>query len=78
MIPIFKDLRIIRQWTGICDKTPDFKPIVGSLQDGLFITCGHYDYGINLTPIIGKLLAEYIHTGKSDPILNSFDPKRFN
>ncbi len=78
MIPSFRHIRIIRQWTGICDKTPDMKPIVGSLDDGLYITCGHYDYGINLAPIVGRLLAASIISGSTDPLLKPFDPHRFD
>ena len=77
MIPVLRNLRIIRQWTGICDITPDEKPIVGSLDNGLYITCGHYDYGINLTPIVGRLLASKIIDGVTDSLLKPFDPLRF-
>jgi sarcosine oxidase subunit beta len=78
LIPAFRHLRIIRQWTGICDKTPDEKPIVGAIDDGLYITCGHYDYGINLAPIVGQLLADSIIKASIDLLLKPFDPHRFN
>lgn len=78
LIPGFRHLRIIRQWTGICDKTPDEKPVMGSLDDGLYITCGHNDYGINLAPIVGRLLADLIIDGSMDPLLKPFDPHRFS
>lgn len=78
MIPSFRHLRIIRQWTGICDKTPDEKPVVGNLDDALYITCGHYDYGITLAPIVGRLLAASITEGDTDPLLKPFDPHRFD
>lgn len=77
MIPSFRNLRIIRQWVGICDKTPDEKPVVGSLDDGLYITCGHYDYGINLAPVVGQLLADSIIKDRIDPLLEPFNPHRF-
>lgn len=78
LIPSFRHLRIIRQWVGICDRTPDEKPVVGPLNDGLYITCGHYDYGITLAPIVGRLLAENITEGTTSPLLKSFDPHRFD
>jgi sarcosine oxidase subunit beta len=77
MIPSFRNLRIIRQWVGICDKTPDEKPVVGSLDDGLYITCGNYDYGINLAPVVGQLLADSIIKDRIDPLLEPFNPHRF-
>lgn len=77
LIPSFRHLNVIRQWVGICDATPDFKPIVGQLDDGFYITCGHYDYGITLAPIVGKLLAENIVSGNQSSLLKAFDPHRF-
>ena len=29
MFPFLKDVNILRQWTGICDMTPDYAPIMG-------------------------------------------------
>lgn len=78
MIPVFKNLNIIRQWTGICDKTPDDKPVVGRLDDGLYITCGLLDYGLTMVPIIGKLLTDMIMDKKVNRLLKPLDPLRFN
>ncbi len=78
LIPAFKDLRIIRQWVGICDGTPDLAPLVGPLEDGLFLTCGFYDYGITLAPVISQLVADYITGGDLSPSLKTFDPHRFH
>lgn len=78
IIPVFRDLRIIRQWTEILDKTPDLLPIIGSLEEGLYITCGDNDHQITLAPIVGRLLAHNIINGSTSPLLKDFDPHRFN
>ncbi len=78
IIPVFKDLRIIRQWTGICDMTLDLLPVVGSLEEGLYISCGHHSHLITLAPIVGQLLAENIITGSTSRMLESFIPQRFD
>jgi sarcosine oxidase subunit beta len=78
MMPVLKDLNIIRQWTGICDKTLDDKPAVGRLEDGLYVCCGFHDYGITMVPIIGRLLADTIIKGETEPLLKPFDPTRFS
>jgi sarcosine oxidase subunit beta len=78
IIPVFRSLNIIRQWTGICDLTTDEKPAVGQLEDGLYVCCGFHDYGITLVPIVGKLLVETILKKKTERMLQPFDPKRFN
>jgi glycine/D-amino acid oxidase-like deaminating enzyme len=50
---------------------------VGPLEDGLFLTCGFYDYGITLAPVISQLVADYIAGGDLSPSLKAFDPHRF-
>jgi sarcosine oxidase subunit beta len=77
MMPSLRHLRIIRQWTGICDRTPDDKPAVGSLDEGLYVTCGYHDYGITMVPIVGRLMAETVIRGSASPMLKPFDPLRF-
>ena len=78
LMPILSNLNIIRQWTGICDLTPDEKPAIGQLDDGLYICCGFHDYGITIVPIVGRLLADTIIKGRTEPSLDLFDPKRFD
>jgi sarcosine oxidase subunit beta len=77
MMPVLRDLNIIRQWTGICDRTPDYKPAVGELGEDLYVNCGYYDYGMTMVPIVGRLLAETIIKRTTSSMLNPFDPRRF-
>ena len=77
MMPVLRNLNIIRQWTGICDLTPDEKPAVGRLDEGLYVCCGFHDYGITMVPVVGRLLADTILNGKTEPQLAPYDPKRF-
>ena len=77
LIPVFKDLNLIRQWVGTYQNTPDEKPIVGRLDEGLYIVGGFMDYGITLVPVIGKMMAELLTTGKVNPLIAPFDPLRF-
>jgi sarcosine oxidase subunit beta len=77
MIPAMRNLRIIRQWAGVVDRTPDGKPAVGALEDGVYITCGYSEYGITLAPAVGELLANEISGGTRSPLLKAYDPNRF-
>jgi sarcosine oxidase subunit beta len=77
IVPVFRNLNIIRQWTGICDQTPDDKPAVGKLEDGFYVTSGYNDYGITMTPAVGNLLASSIINEAIHPLLKPFDPLRF-
>lgn len=77
VVPVLRNLNIIRQWTGVCDTTPDDKPAIGKLDEGLYVTCGFVDYGITMIPIVGRLLASTITTGETSAMLKPFDPLRF-
>lgn len=77
LIPVFRGLNLIRQWVGTYQKMPDEKPIVGKLEEGLYIVGGFMDYGITLVPIIGKLMAELVLTDEVNSLIAPFNPSRF-
>ena len=64
LLPFLKSLRILRQWTGICDVSADFSPILGETGvDGFLISTGWGTWGFKGIPASGSLLAELIATG---------------
>ena len=74
-----KHVNVIRQWTGYYDVTPDARPILGEVE-GLkgFIQCnGFSGHGFMLSPMVTKLLTEYIIDGKISDILESLYHKRY-
>ncbi len=78
LLPFLKNLRILRQWTGICDVSADFSPIIGHTGvDGLLITTGWGTWGFKAIPAGGSLMAELIATGKTPPLLEPFGLDRF-
>ena len=77
IIPVLRNLNVIRQWTGICDLTSDEKPAIGQLEEGLHVCCGFHDYGITMVPTVGKLLVDSIINKKTEKLLEPFAPKRF-
>jgi sarcosine oxidase subunit beta len=77
--PILKHVNVIRQWTGYYDVTPDARPILGE-TDKLkgFIQCnGFSGHGFMLSPMVTKILTEYIVDGKYPKILESLNLDRF-
>ena len=77
--PNLKQVNVIRQWTGYYDVTPDARPIIG-VTDNIkgFIQCnGFSGHGFMLSPMVTKLLTEYIVEGKSPDILESLNLRRF-
>jgi sarcosine oxidase subunit beta len=78
MLPFLRDLRILRQWAGICDITPDYSPIMGATGvDGFLITTGWGTWGFKAIPAGGQAMAELIATGSMPPLIASFGLSRF-
>jgi len=61
VLPILKDVHIIRSFAGLRPYIPDGFPILGQLgPEGFIVAAGHEGDGIALAPITGKLIAEII------------------
>lgn len=78
LLPFLKKLRILRQWTGICDMSPDYSPIMGKTGvEGFCITTGWGTWGFKAIPAGGKNMAELIATGKTPDLIAPFALSRF-
>ena len=77
--PSLKHVNVIRQWTGYYDVTPDARPILGEIDKIKgFIQCnGFSGHGFMLSPMVTKLLTDFIVDGKTSDILESLNLKRF-
>jgi sarcosine oxidase, subunit beta len=77
-LPFLRDLRVMRQWTGICDISPDYSPIMGETgADGLLVTTGWGTWGFKAIPAGGEAMAEMIATGNAPPMIAAFGLDRF-
>ena len=57
LFPTFRRLRMLRNWGGIVDVTPDRSPIIGMTPvPGLFVNCGWGTGGFKATPGSGTRL----------------------
>jgi glycine/D-amino acid oxidase-like deaminating enzyme len=56
----------------------DGKPIIGRIpqRENLFIVSGLASSGFGRGPMAGKLLAEWVHTGRRPHVLEAADPAR--
>ncbi|WP_437583939.1 NAD(P)/FAD-dependent oxidoreductase [Paramicrobacterium sp. CJ85] len=65
------------EWVGSRPVTPDGLPLVGATRaPNVYVAGGHGMWGVVLGPATGKLLAERITTGRTDPAIAPFDPLR--
>jgi sarcosine oxidase, subunit beta len=79
LFPQLSSLRVLRQWAGICDMTPDYAPIIGASREvsNYFVDVGWGTYGFKAAPAAAKNMAELIATGKTPKIIEAFSPARF-
>ena len=77
-LPFLRNLRILRQWTGICDVSADFSPIMGHTGvDGFLVSTGWGTWGFKAIPAGGEQLAELIATGSTPTMIEPFALSRF-
>ena len=77
--PILKHVNMLRHWTGFYDVTPDARPILGETKELKgFIQCnGFSGHGFMISPMVTKILSEYIVDGKTPDILENLNLDRF-
>jgi sarcosine oxidase subunit beta len=78
LMPSIAQLRVLRQWAGLCDITPDFSPLMGVTPvGGFFVDVGWGTYGFKAGPAAGEAMAELLATGNTPEIIAGFDLARF-
>jgi len=78
MFPIFARLRMMRNWGGVVDVSPDASPIISKTPiDGLYINCGWGTGGFKATPGSGWVFAHTIARDAPHEINAPFSLKRF-
>ena len=78
LLPFMAKARLMRQWTGLCDMTPDSSPLLGESEvRNFFLMSGMGTWGFKGAPIFGKTMAEMLATGTVNPLIAPFAPDRF-
>lgn len=80
LFPCLRCVCVMRQWTGICDMTPDYSPIIGEVPGlkGFILDVGWGTYGFKAGPVAGFRVAELIDTGKTPHLIRPFSLSRFS
>jgi sarcosine oxidase, subunit beta len=78
LMPSLAKMRLLRQWSGLCDMTPDFSPIMGVTPvEGFLVDVGWGTYGFKAGPVSGETMAELVATGKTPELIAPFGLDRF-
>ena len=79
LFPQLEQVNVLRQWTGLCDLSPDYSPILGKTEvDGFHLSAGWGTYGFKAAPIVGTTLAELVATGGTPDLIAPFALERFH
>jgi len=65
LLPVLKEVRVVRQWAGLYTVSPDAHPILGGVPgvDGYYQAIGFSGHGFMLAPVVGQIIAQ-MATGK--------------
>ncbi len=78
LMPSLSKMRVLRQWAGLCDMTPDYSPVMGITPvEGFYVDVGWGTYGFKAGPVAGETMAELVATGKTPELIATFDLARF-
>jgi len=78
LFPCFRRLRMLRNWGGIVDVTPDRSPIIGKTPvPGLYLNCGWGTGGFKATPGSAQVFAWTMAKDEPHPINAPFTLERF-
>ncbi len=78
LMPALAKMRVLRQWAGLCDMTPDYSPIIGTTPvEGFLVDVGWGTYGFKAGPAAGEAVAELVATGRVPELVAGFDLARF-
>ena len=79
LFPFLSEVRLLRQWAGLADMTPDFSPVMGLTPiENYYVDSGWGTWGFKATPVSGKRMAETVATGQIPDILLPFRLDRFD
>ncbi len=79
LMPAISKMRMLRQWAGLCDMTPDFGPIIGPTPvDGFYVDVGWGTYGFKAGPVAGESVAEMVANGRPGSLIEPFGLERFH
>ena len=79
MFPFLSNVKVVRQWAGMADMTPDFAPIMGKTPvEGFYLDAGWGTWGFKATPISGKTMAHTLACDANHPLIEGFNLSRFN
>ncbi len=79
LFPILHNVKVQRQWAGLCDMTPDYCPIISPIEDiqGFYVNGGWGTYGFKASPASGLNTAKMLAEDRVPEMIKPFSYNRF-
>jgi sarcosine oxidase subunit beta len=77
-LPVARSIKVLRQWAGCYDVTPDNSPILGRTPglENLLQMSGFVGHGFMMAPAVAERMAQWMG-GAQDELFTRFDLSRF-
>jgi len=78
LVPQLGAVKLLRQWAGCYDLTPDHSPVLGETPQvaGLLQMSGFVGHGFMMAPAVARRMAEWMG-GAKDEIFERYNVRRF-
>lgn len=79
-LPNLGHVKVLRQWAGCYDVTPDNSPVLGRTPglDNLLQMSGFVGHGFMMAPAVAERMAAWMATGQDDELFTRFNLRRFS
>jgi len=79
VMPRLGDVKVVRQWAGPYDMSPDGDPIVGEAPGlpGFFLCCGFVGHGFMMAPVVARYYARHLLGLETHPLFTAWSAARF-
>jgi sarcosine oxidase subunit beta len=80
LMPRLRPVKVVRQWGGVYDLTPDAQPILGETDgvDGFFQASGFSGHGFMIAPKVAMLVASVVSGVEPDLDISRLNARRFS
>lgn len=79
VMPRLGHIKIVRQWAGPYDMSPDGNPLVGPIDTapGFFVCCGFVGHGFMMAPVVARHYAALLLGDAPHPLFAAWNANRF-
>jgi sarcosine oxidase subunit beta len=79
VLPRLGSVKVVRQWAGPYDHSPDGSPLVGEVREvpGFYVCCGFVGHGFMMAPVVAKHFAAHVAGKATHSLFHTWRPSRF-